>query len=307
MADNLVLMDHDGGVDDYLSTALLLTMTHLKVLGIVVTPADCYIQPAIGATRKLLDLMGRSDIPVAESTVRGLNPFPRIFRRDAFTIDHLPILNENDTVRAPLAAETGQAFMVRTLHEAPEQVTILSTGPLSTIAAALDIDPSIEYKIKELIWMGGALNVPGNVDKIIEGGQDGSAEWNVYWDPPAAARVWQTDIPITICPLDITNNVPVTSHFVRTIARNRRFPLSDFAGQCYALVTHQDYFFWDVLTTAYLGRPDLFEVRKWETAIIPDGPSMGRTVVQAGGKKIKALDTVKKEEFYEYILQAWAR
>jgi len=307
MADNLVLMDHDGGVDDYLSTALLLTMEHLKVLGIVVTPADCYIEPAIGATRKLLDLMGRSDIPVAESTVRGLNPFPRIFRRDSFTVDHFPILNENETIRAPLAAETGQAFMVRVLHAAPEQVTILSTGPLSTIAAALEMDPSIEYKIKELIWMGGALNVPGNVDKIIEGGQDGSAEWNVYWDPPAAYRVWQTDIPITICPLDITNNVPVTSEFVRTIARNRRFPLSDFAGQCYALVTHQDYFFWDVLTTAYLGRPDLFELRRWETAVIPTGPSMGRTVVQPGGKKIKALDSVNKEEFYEYILKAWAR
>ena len=307
MADNLVLMDHDGGVDDYLSTALLLTMQHLEVLGIVVTPADCYIQPAVNATRKLLDLLGRSDIPVAESTVRGLNPFPRLFRRDSFTIDHLPILNETETIRTPLAAETGQAFMVRVLHEAPEQVTILSTGPLSTIAAALEQDPSIEYKIKELIWMGGALNVPGNVDKIIEGGQDGSAEWNVYWDPPAAHRVWQTDIPITLCPLDITNNVPVTSEFVRTIARNRRFPLSDFAGQCYALVTHQDYFFWDVLTTAYLGRPDLFELRRWETAIIPAGPSMGRTVVQPGGKKIKALDSVKKQEFYEYILKAWAR
>ena len=307
MADNLVLMDHDGGVDDYLSTALLLTMEHLHVLGIVVTPADCYIQPAVSATRKLLDLLGHSDIPVAESTVRGVNPFPRIFRRDSFTVDHLPILNEHDTVKTPLAAESGQAFMVRVLHEAPEQVTILSTGPLSTIAAALDQDPSVEYKIKELIWMGGALNVPGNVDKIIEGGQDGSAEWNVYWDPPAAYRVWQTDIPITICPLDITNNVPVTSQFVRTIARNRRFPLSDFAGQCYALVTHQDYFFWDVLTTAYLGRPDLFETRRWETAVIPTGPSQGRTVVQPGGKKIKALDTVKTEEFYQYILQAWAR
>jgi purine nucleosidase len=307
MADNLVLMDHDGGVDDYLSTALLLTMEHLQVLGIVVTPADCYIQPAVSATRKLLDLLGRSDIPVAESTVRGVNPFPRIFRRDSFTVDHLPILNENDAVKTPLAAESGQAFMVRVLHAAPEQVTILSTGPLSTLAAALDQDPSVEYKIKELIWMGGALNVPGNVDKITEGGQDGSAEWNVYWDPPAAHRVWQTDIPLTICPLDITNNVPVTSQFVRTIAHNRRFPLSDFAGQCYALVTHQDYFFWDVLTTAYLGRPDLFETRRWETAVIPSGPSQGRTVVQPGGKKIKALDTVKKEEFYEYILKAWAR
>jgi purine nucleosidase len=272
-----------------------------------VTPADCYIGPAIGATRKLLDLMGRSDIPVAESTVRGLNPFPRIFRRDSFTVDHFPILNESETIRAPLAAETGQAFMVRVLHAAPEQVTLLSTGPLSTIAAALEQDPSIEYKIKELIWMGGALNVPGNVDKIIEGGQDGSAEWNVYWDPPAAARVWQTDIPITICPLDITNNVPVTSEFVRTIARNRRFPLSDFAGQCYALVTHQDYFFWDVLTTAYLGRPDLFELDRWETAIIPTGPSMGRTVLQPGGKKIKALASVKTAEFYDYILKSWAR
>jgi len=307
MADNLVLMDHDGGVDDYLSTALLMTMEHLKVLGIVVTPADCYIQPAVSATRKLLDLLGRSDVTVAESTVRGLNSFPRIFRRDSFTVDHLPILNESETIRAPLAAENGQAFMVRVLHEAPEQVTILSTGPLSTIAAALDLDPSVEYKIKELIWMGGALNVPGNVDKIIEGGQDGSAEWNVYWDPPAAQRVWQTDIPITICPLDITNNVPVTSEFVRTIARNRRHPLSDFAGQCYALVTHQDYFFWDVLTTAYLGRPDLFETRRWETAIIPTGPSQGRTAVQPGGKKIRALDSVKKEEFYQYILSAWAR
>ena len=307
MADNLVLMDHDGGVDDYLSTALLLTMEHLEVLGIVVTPADCYIKPAVGATRKLLDLMGRSDITVAESTVRGLNPFPRIFRRDSFSVDHFPILNESETVRAPLAAETGQAFMVRVLHEAPEQVTILSTGPLSTIAAALELDPSVEYKIKELIWMGGALNVPGNVNKIIEGGQDGSAEWNVYWDPPAAHRLWQTDIPITICPLDITQNLPVTSEFVRNIARNRRYPLSDFAGQCYALVTHQDYFFWDVLTTAYLGRPDLFELRKWETAIIPDGPSMGRTLVQPGGKKIKALDSVKTAEFYEYILKSWAR
>src|SRR5260370_35450814 len=91
MAENLVLMDHDGGVADYLSTALLLTMEHLRVLGIVVTPADCYIQPAVGATRKLLDLMGRNDIPVAASIVRGFNAFPRIFRRESFTADRFPI------------------------------------------------------------------------------------------------------------------------------------------------------------------------------------------------------------------------
>jgi purine nucleosidase len=307
MEKKAVFFSHDGGVDDYLSLALLLTMDHVDVLGISVTPADCYIEPAVSATRKILDLMGRSDITVAESTVRGLNPFPRIFRRDSFTVDHLPLLNEHEPVRAPLAPEPGQAYMARALRQAPAPVTVLETGPLSTIAAALELDPDLEAKIREIVWMGGALNVPGNVDPIIEGGQDLTAEWNVYWDPPAAHRVWQTAIPIVLCPLDITNNVKVTSQFVRTIARNRRYPLSDFAGQCYALVTHQDYYFWDVLTTAYLGRPDLFTLREWETVIVPAGPSQGRTLVQPGGKKIRALDTVDKEQFYEYMLKAWAR
>ncbi len=307
MSKELVLMDHDGGVDDYLSVMLLMTMDHVKTLGIVVTPADCYIKPAVSATRKILDLMGRSEIPVAESTVRGLNPFPRIFRRDSFSIDLFPILNERETISTPLVEETGQEFMVRVLREAPEPVTILETGPLTTVATALDMAPDIEGKIKRILWMGGALNVPGNVDKIMEGGQDGSMEWNVYWDPPAAHRVWETSIPIIMCPLDITNNVPVTAEFVRQLARQRRYPLSDLAGQCYALVIHQDYFFWDVLTTAYLGRPDLFELREWETEIVTEGPSQGRTRVVPGGRKVTALDKVDVESFYAYMLEQWAR
>lgn len=94
LSKQLVLMDHDGGVDDYLATMLLMTMEDIQPIGIVVTPADCYIQPAVSATRKILDLVGRSDIPVAQSTVRGINPFPTLYRRDSFAVDHLPILNE---------------------------------------------------------------------------------------------------------------------------------------------------------------------------------------------------------------------
>src|SRR5437879_5888203 len=94
----LVLMDHDGGMpDDYLAAALLLTMNHIRTLGIVVTPGDCYITPGVSATRKILDLMNRSDVTVTASTVRGLNPFPRLWRRMAFSIDQLPILNERAT------------------------------------------------------------------------------------------------------------------------------------------------------------------------------------------------------------------
>lgn len=304
----LVLMDHDGGIDDFLSLALLLAMEHVDVLGVVVTPADCYIQPAVSVTRKLMDVMDRSDIPVAESTVRGLNPFPREWRQSTFVIDHFPVLNDRMTIETPLTAEAGQTFMARRLAEAPEPVTLLVTGPLTTVAAALEIAPEIERNIKRIVWMGGALNVPGNVDPLSEPGQDGSAEWNVYWDPPAAFQIWQTDIPLVLCPLDITNHVPVTSEFIYRLGRQRQHPVSEVASLCYALVMKQGgYYFWDVLTTAYLGRPDLYTTREWETAIIPTGISQGRTKVQPGGRIITALDSVDTAAFYDYILQQWAR
>jgi purine nucleosidase len=307
MSKHLVLMDHDGGVDDYLATLLLMTMEHIQPLGVVVTPADCYIQPAVSATRKILDLVGRWDIPVAQSTVRGINPFPTLYRRDSFVVDHLPILNERDEIQTPLVEETGQEFMVRSLLSADRPVTLMVTGPLTTVAAALDSAPEIEAKIKEIVWMGGALNVGGNVEKSLEAGQDGSAEWNAYWDPIGANRVWQTQIPIVMCPLDITNTVPVTSEFVHKLGKQRNYPLSDFAGQCYALVIPQDYYFWDVLATTYLAHPEFYELREWETAIVTSGESQGRTKVEAAGRKIRAMDKVDKEKYYAYILQQWAR
>ncbi|HIK03615.1 MAG TPA: nucleoside hydrolase [Trichormus sp. M33_DOE_039] len=307
MNKQLVLMDHDGGVDDYLATMLLLTMEHIELLGVVVTPADCYVQPAVSATRKIMDLMGFSHIPVAESTVRGINPFPRLYRRDSLIVDHLPILNQKEFINTPLVAQTGQDFMVKVLRAATQPVTIMVTGPLTTVAVALDQAPDIESKIEKIVWMGGALNVPGNVEKSLEAGQDGSAEWNVYWDAVSAARVWQTQIEIIMCPLDLTNNVPVTSDLVQKMGRQRHYPISDLAGQCYALVIPQDYYFWDVLATAYLGQPKFYQLREWETEIITTGVSQGRTKVVTGGRQILAMDQVDKDAFYAYILQQWAR
>lgn len=307
MTKQLVLMDHDGGVDDYLATMLLLTMDHIELVGVVVTPADCYVQPAVSATRKIIDLMGFSHIPVAESTVRGINPFPTLYRRDSFIVDHLPILNQSETITTPLVAETGQDFMIQVLREASNPVTLMVTGPLTTVAVALDKAPDIEAKIHKIVWMGGALNVGGNVEKSLEAGQDGSAEWNVYWDAVSAARVWQTQIEVIMCPLDLTNNVPVTSELVYKMGRQRHYPISDLAGQCYALVIPQDYYFWDVLATAYLGHPEFYQLREWEIEIITTGLSQGRTKVVLGGRKIYAMDKVDKEAFYDYILQQWAR
>lgn len=307
MAKTPVLFSHDGGVDDYLCILLLATMEDIDLIGIVVTPADCYLEPAVNASRKILDFMGRSDVPVGASTVRGLNPFPRSFRKSSYQLDNFPILNTKDTMDAPLAEETGQEFVARLLGDAPEPVVFLETGPLTTLAEALKIDPSIESKVDYIPWMGGALNVPGNVSPYIDPATDGSPEWNVFWDPIAAHEIWQTSIAVTMCPLDITNNVPLTTEFQQQLGRQHKYPVSDLAGQCYALVRHQPYYFWDVLTTAYLSRSDLFTVREWETEIIPTGMSQGRTKVVEGGRKVTAMDTVDVDGFYNYILEAWKR
>lgn len=305
MSKKRVIFDHDGAIDDFLALVLLLTMPEIELLGIVVTPADCYIQAALSVTQKILNLLGRKDIAVSESTVRGINPFPAKYRQDCLIIDNFPILNEQETVSSSLVKESGQDFLVNTLIKASTPVTLMVTGPLTTVAAALERKAEIADKIDEIVWMGGALDVPGNVEKAYAPEHDGSSEWNAYWDPVAVAQIWQTNIPLVVCPLDITNTVPVTSEFIRTLSKQRRYVLSDLAGLCYSLAIPQNYYCWDVLATAYLDRPDLYRLRQWETRVIERGSSQGRIQVISGGRKILAMETVDRERFYAYLLQQW--
>lgn len=302
-----VFFSHDGGVDDYLSILLLMTMEDVDVVGIAVTEADCFIEPATNATRKILDLLGRTDVTVSVSSARGINPFPRDFRLSSYQLDLFPILNTQPAILTPLATQDAQHVIVEVLRSAPAPVTFLETGPLTTLAQALELDPSVAAKIERVVWMGGALNVPGNVAWRYEPGHDGSAEWNVFWDPISAARIWATDVPLVICPLDITNNTPITPEFIRALSRQRHHPISDLAGLCYSLVAYRPYYCWDVLTTAYIGRPDLFKLRTWETEVIATGPSQGRTAVKLGGRVVQALDTVDTDAFFAYFLKQMAR
>lgn len=310
LAQTPVILDHDGGApDDYVSTALALTMPNVKVLGIVVTPGVSFMEPAVSTSRKLLDLMGVKDVPVARSSARGVNPFPTAWRKSVYIADMLPILNRRESPQAPLSSETGADMTIRLLVQSPQPVTILATGPLSTIAQALDRNPAIEAKIARIVWMGGALRVPGNVYRSDEPSHDGSAEWNVYFDPPSAARVWRTKIPIVLCPLDATNRVPVTREVLRKLALQRQYPLSDFVGQITALAFSGSdrFYFWDALAAAWLGRPDLFKLVEDRVEIVSSGPSAGRTIPQPSGRTVQVMQPSNVAGFYEYFLWQTAR
>jgi purine nucleosidase len=159
--------------------------------------------------------------------------------------------------------------------------------------------------------MGGALKVEGNVRDYEH---DGSAEWNAYWDPPAVYRLWQSEAPITLFPLDATNQVPVTINFLQQLARQRRYPLSDLAGQCWALTLgtipayEYVYHMWDTLTTGYLGAPQCLTFRHVRSEVIPAGPSAGRIrEVTTGGRLIRVADQVDVEGFLSYVLRLLRR
>ncbi len=311
-----VLFDHDGGVDDLLSLMMLLSMPHIDLAGVAVTPADCFLRPAVSATQKILRLFNRLDIEVSRGDLHGVHSFPRAWRMHAYAIDAFPILNEirpgqSDLTGTTIDPEPGHLFLARKLREADKPVTVLITGPVSNLAAALSAEPELAAKIEEVVWMGGALEVTGNVRDYEH---DGSAEWNAYWDPPSAHSLWQTEVPITIFPLDATNHVSVTMDFLQRLAQLRRYPVADLAGQCWAITVgvipsyEYVYHMWDTLTTGYLGAPQHISFREVRTAVAPNGPNAGQTqVVPAGGKLIKAAQSVDVEPFHNYLLELFKR
>ncbi|MEW5956446.1 MAG: nucleoside hydrolase [Chloroflexota bacterium] len=308
-----VLFDHDGGVDDLLSLMMLLSMPHINLAGIVVTPADCFLRPATSATLKILRFFGRSDIEVSQGALHGVNSFPRAWRAHAYAIDALPILNEPEAPLAEPVSEPGHKFLARKLREAGLPVTVLLTGPVSNLAAVLAAEPDLVANIEEVVWMGGALDVAGNVRDYEH---DGSAEWNAYWDPPSTYNLWQAnhDLPLTLFPLDVTDHVRVTTEFLLRLARQRQYPLSDLAGQCWAMTVgaipayEYIYHMWDTLTTGYLGAPGRLKFRQVRTEVTPTGPSAGRIkVVKTGGRLIKAAAKVEIEGFLEYVLELFRR
>ncbi|MCL4301502.1 MAG: nucleoside hydrolase [Anaerolineae bacterium] len=305
-----ILFDHDGGVDDLLSLMMVLAMPHIELAGVVVTPADCFLGPATSSSLKILRFFDRLDIPVSQGMLHGVNPFPQTWRLQPYPIDALPILNENEEPLPSPVGAPGHEFIARKLREATEPLTVLITGPVSNLALALTQEPGLAAKIEEIVWMGGALQVKGNVRDYEH---DGSAEWNAYWDPPATYSLWQSPAPITLFPLDATNHVPVTRDFLQRLARQRRCPLSDLAGQCWALTLgtipsyEYVYHMWDTLTTGYLGGPQFITFREAQTEVVATGPSAGRIKEVSTGRQILAAGRVEVEGFLDYVLELLRR
>ncbi len=296
----LVYFDHDAGVDDLLSIIFLMGMKDVQVLGVGVTPADCYLPTGLPATLKILQLLGHPHIPVAGGTLDGRHPFPHEWRVHSDLVNALPILNDQ-AFPEPKPVPAHQ-LLIDCVRAATDKVTLLFTGPLTNLAAALNAAPDIEPKIRRLYWMGGAINVPGNVCAPQAPEADGTAEWNVYWDSMAAARVWASSVPITLVGLDATDKVPVSADLMTPLSQQRQYLLSDLAYQCWEFTLGTGYHLWDTLTTLAVGFPDIVDIHDVPCRVVVDGPSDGRTLRDPANRTVQVAYDVDPQRVYQTVL-----
>lgn len=300
-----VYFNHDGGGDDFVALLLLLRMPDVRLTGVSVIGADGYVEPAYDASRKIIDRFGRTPVEVAKSDSRGKNPFPKEWRLHSFYVDAFPILNESGRMEAPESPLPAHRHLIEKVRSAEGKTTLVFTGPLTDLARALDEAPDIEERIERLVWMGGTFLPKGNV---MEPEHDGTAEWNAFWDPDAVVRVWRSGIRIDMVALESTNKVPMTLDVRAAWAKQRRHEAIDFVGQIYALVppliffeTNSTYYLWDVLTAAYVGKPDLVKVQPVNCVAYADGVRQGRTELSPDGRLVHLVHDVDRDAFFAYI------
>lgn len=231
-----VILDCDTGVDDAMALLYLLSSPKVDLVGISTVFGNISADMAATNSLRVLELVGRSDVPVArgtETTIIGEVPVlaPHV---------HGPDGMGNSTLPAPtgsIAVETGPELIVRLARQFPGEIHLIATGPLSNVAIALGIEPRLAELIPRITVMGGAADAPGN--------QSPAAEANILHDPEAAQAVVAAAWHVTLVPLDVTMTEIITeghraqleqagSRVSRFVAQITDFYFDFFHGESFA-------------------------------------------------------------------------
>jgi pyrimidine-specific ribonucleoside hydrolase len=259
----------------------------------------------------LLELSGRKNVPVfagRSTPLRGHAEFPAPWRKAS---DELPGVTLPAATHPPEQKLAADYFLQR-LKDHSHPVRILALGPLTNLAEALRRDPTIAGTIKELVIMGGAIGVPGNLaDGDIFKTNNKTAEWNIFVDPLAARIVFRSGIPIRLIPLDATNKVPINLAFLREFQSAAKSALAKFVAQ--ALETDRQfikdgYFYaWDPLAAVALLHPGVVKPSRMHIDVRQDAPEDGRTVQTLGRANTAVAMDADATAFRKIFLEAFEK
>ena len=197
-----IIIDTDPGQDDAVAILLALASPELEVLGITAVAGNVPLALTEKNARKICELAGRPEVKVfagaARPMVRSLVTAEDVHGKTGLDGPELP------EPGMPLQEQHAVDFIVETLmREQGGSVTLCPLGPLTNIALALEREPRIVPRIREIVLMGGGFFEGGNVTP--------AAEFNIHVDPHAADVVLKSGIPVVMVPLDCTHKALTTA------------------------------------------------------------------------------------------------
>jgi inosine-uridine nucleoside N-ribohydrolase len=214
-----VIIDTDPGVDDALALLLAMRSPELKIEAITAVAGNVPLELTLPNALRMVEIAGRTDIPVAAGAkaplVRRLVTAAQVHGENGLGGAVFP-----EPTTKPVA-EPAAEFIRQVVRKYPGEVTLVTIGPLTNIATALNSDSDLAGMVRNLVMMGGSLS-GGNITP--------AAEFNIYVDPEAARVVFQSGFPITMVGLDVTRKTSLTDDHVRVLQAAQN-PVSQAAAK----------------------------------------------------------------------------
>lgn len=303
-----VVIDTDMAADDWLAILYLLGRSDVDVQAITVTGAgEAHCAAGTRNALNLAALAGRPEIPVAcgrEAPLQGDHTFPMEWRA---RVDNLLGLALPENHRET-SSESAVELLSRIIQASPQKVHLIALGPLTNVGEALEAKPGLVENLEMITVMGGAVEVAGNVGPS-SNIENEFAEWNIFVDPRAAAQVFGSGAPITLVPLDATNDVPVTMEFYKRLERDRTTAVAEFV---YRVLAEQEESirsgrnsFWDPLAAAIATEAGLGTFEEMSLIVVEEeGAESGRTLESERGTSVRVAMTADRERFEALFLDA---
>lgn len=332
-----VIIDQDAfglGGPNLQPILMLLQSPEIEVLGITVESGDGWQKENVAHTLRMLELIGRTDIPVLAgasfplinselATKRWEKLYGKLAYKGAWTrswpagtvtrtpyhsADVVPPLLEGAPTLKP-GKESAAAFMLRKVHEFPDEVTILGLGPFTNIALAARLDEGFAAHAKQIVIMGGAFNPDssGKDEFSLQFIYNPRTEFNMRWDPEAAQMMlhagWKK---ITVIPLDATVSTQLTPAMVKEVAA-----VNTPVARYFARYAEAGFPMWDEVAAAVLIQPSIVtaSTQLAMDIVIDHGAAYGATLswsVGAGqglGEPDVAVDAGRLDKLFVQQLQ----
>jgi inosine-uridine nucleoside N-ribohydrolase len=325
-----VIIDQDcagPGGTDMQSILALINSPETEVLGITVLTGDAWRDEEVQHTLRLLEIIGRTDIPVVPcATFPLVNSKEYIAKWEALYgkvvyqgawnhAKHNPVHGPYDIPPMPEGAPTikpstedAARFMVRLVNKYPHEVTIYAAGPMTNLALAIALDPHFAELTKELIVMGGSIN-PRTDDP--EFSVTPRREFNFWMDPEASHAVLHAHWPrLVLTTVDISVKTRMEESLIAEVAK------SQTPGAQYVVKYAEANYLWDELAAVAWLDPSF--ITKWQKLYIDvdtsHGASYGDTLAWAPGQQpgmgeqlVEVQKELDKDKFYKEYVELLSR